>query len=188
MGELKVLDINTRSMFRKWLEENSETVKECWIELKREKPSDSSFVYLDAVEEALCFGWIDSTYKKIGDKHYQRFSPRKKNSPWSELNKARAKRLIKLGLMTERGLAYLPDLDSFEHNDDIVQALKANNCYDIFLSFPVLYQRIRIGNILSKKNDLKAYNSSLENLIKYTKKNQMYGSWNDYGRLSDIEK
>lgn len=66
--------------------------------------------YLDAVEEVLCFGWIDTTHKKIDGVDMQRFTPRAARSPWSELNKERCRRLEKLGLMTDAGRAALPDM------------------------------------------------------------------------------
>ena len=66
--------------------------------------------YLDVVEEALCFGWIDSTLKKLPDGRLaQRLSPRRKNSHWTELNKERCKRLAEQGLMTDAGLKALND-------------------------------------------------------------------------------
>lgn len=69
--------------------------------------------YLDAVEEALCFGWIDSFAKRITPiERVQRFSPRRPKSNWTELHKARARRLIALGPMTNAGRATLPDLDA----------------------------------------------------------------------------
>ena len=73
---------------------NHASARECWLEVKRGRlDTPGVFYYLDAVEEALCFGWIDSTQKRIGDRMMQRFSPRRKGSPWSELNKERVRRL-----------------------------------------------------------------------------------------------
>ena len=95
-------DITSRSDFRRWLTENHDTASEVWVCVRRGKPNDEAvFWYLDAVEEALCFGWIDSTNKLVDGVRMQRFSPRKKNSLWTELNKERVRRLEKLGLMTE---------------------------------------------------------------------------------------
>ena len=107
-----ILQIKTRKEFREWLQEHSATEKECWIPLKRGKPDEQEILYyLDAVEEALCFGWIDSTIRMIDDIAMQRFSPRRKNSPWTELNTERVRRLDKLGLMTDAGRAILPQMD-----------------------------------------------------------------------------
>lgn len=73
--------------------------------VKRGRPqNDDTFWYIDAVEEALCFGWIDSTVKKLDNGiTIQRLSPRKKGSIWSELNKERCRRMEKLGKMTQAG-------------------------------------------------------------------------------------
>ena len=98
MAQNKILNVHNRQEFRDWLTKNSLIEKECFLVLKRGKPTDPKvFYYLDAVEEALCFGWIDSVLKNIDGKMVQRFSPRTKNSPWSALNRERVKRLIKLG-------------------------------------------------------------------------------------------
>lgn len=181
-----ILNIDRREDFRKWLKEKASSAKECFIPLLRKKPDGISFVYLDAVEEALCFGWIDSTYKIIDGIHYQRFSKRTNKSSWTELNKERARRMIKLGLMTEAGYQVLPSLyENFIIDEEIKTALIKEGCFEIFQSFSPLYQRIRISNIMSKKKDIKAYEASLNHLIKETKKGKMFGSWNDYGRLLD---
>ena len=183
-----ILLIKNRHDFRSWLMINSQKEKECWLELKRGKPvSDKYFYYIDAVEEALCFGWIDSKHSLIDKKRLQRFSPRRKNSQWSELNKARARRLIKLGLMTKFGESALPNLDINKTIDiDIANALKNAGVWDNFTKFPNLYQRIRTYNIMFYKNKNKnIYQIALRHLIDMTKQEKTYGEWNDYGRLSD---
>ena len=114
-----LLDIKSRSELRKWLIQNHEKEKECWVVVKRGKPTDDdTFWYIDAVEEALCFGWIDSTTKKITDNvTAQKLCPRKPKSNWSELNKERCRRMERLGLMTDAGRAVLPDMspEGFYH-------------------------------------------------------------------------
>lgn len=106
------LPLASRSEFREWLAANHAREKEIWIRVKRGRPRDpETFWYLDAVEEALCFGWIDSTfrtYDTVGA--LQRFTPRKPRSNWTELNKERVRRLERLGLMTDAGRAVLPRL------------------------------------------------------------------------------
>lgn len=80
--ESNVLDVKNRMQFREWLLQNVSNKSECWVELKRGRPADENvFYYIDAVEEALCFGWIDSVVHPINGIQMQRFSPRKKNSP-----------------------------------------------------------------------------------------------------------
>ncbi len=179
-----VLTTKTRVEFRVWLAANSATESECWLVLKRGKPKDDGlFYYLDAVEEALCFGWIDSTLRAVDGVSYQRFSPRKKNSPWSELNKERVRRLEKLGLMTDRGRSVLPDMN-FSMDKDVECALKNAGVLDKLLEFPPLYVRVRTYNVaFFKTRDKVAYDKALTHLIEETNKGKTYGEWNDYGRL-----
>ncbi len=77
MIPVNILDINDRAQFRQWLIENHASERECWVVAKRGKtqPEDALW-YLDAVEEALCFGWIDSTLKSVNGEPLQRFGPR----------------------------------------------------------------------------------------------------------------
>ena len=152
-----VLNIKTRAKFRTWLMEHASSEKECWVCCKRGKPVDKEhFWYLDAVEEALCFGWIDSTLTKINGVSMQRFSPRQKKSPWTELNKERAYRLESLGLMTDAGRAVLPAMGprSFKADPEIMQALKKARVWSKFKALPPLYQRVRLYNLSFYKDRL----------------------------------
>ena len=187
--ENNILSLSDRSQFRQWFYLHGASESECWIDVKRGRPKDDGvFYYIDAVEEALCFGWIDSTYKLIDGKRLQRFSPRKKNSSWTELNKERVRRLEKLGLMTDAGRSVLPAMGvrSFKVDPEIESAMKGARCWSKFRRFPSLYQRIRAYNVaFYKKRDPKAYEKMLAHLISETKKGRMFGEWNDYGRLLD---
>jgi len=99
-----------RAEWRRWLGKNHDKESEVWVVyykagVKKKDPSKKSVEYNDAVEEALCFGWIDSMVRRIDDeKHMQRFTPRHKKSNWSASNKARVERLIAEKRMTEAGL------------------------------------------------------------------------------------
>jgi uncharacterized protein YdeI (YjbR/CyaY-like superfamily) len=94
-----------RSDWRKWLEKNHKKEKEIWLFFYKKHTGKQRISYGDAVEEALCFGWIDSTVKRIDEEKYcQKFSPRNNNSVWSELNIKRVKKLIKEGKMTDAGM------------------------------------------------------------------------------------
>ena len=76
---MEILPIKNRGEFRRWLSENHGKEKECWIIVQRGRPvDDGTFWYIAAVEEALCFGWIDCTTKKTGLGTAQRFAPRRK--------------------------------------------------------------------------------------------------------------
>ena len=184
-----ILQIHNRIEFRQWLTIHSSKETECWITVKRGKPINPDvFYYLDAVEEALCFGWIDSTHAVIDGVRMQRFTPRRRNSNWTELNKERVRRLEKLGLMTDAGRAVLPAMGarSFRIDPDIEAAMKQARVWSKFKSFPLLYQQVRAGNIaFYKKRNPEMYEQMLARLIAETEKCQMFGEWNDYGRLVD---
>lgn len=136
---------------------------------------------------ALCFGWIDSTFKKISSSQFaQRLSPRRKNSQWSELNKERVRRLEKLGLMTDAGRKDLPNMDpdEFKIDADIKKDIKADaDILKNFESFPELYKRVRIDTIQIKRNRPQLFQKRLSRFLKNTKEGKMYGRWNDQGRL-----
>ena len=122
-----ILSIQSRDEFRKWLITHHATEKECWVKVKRGRPmDDGTFWYVDAVEEAMCFGWIDSTLKRLDGEAYQRFAPRTKGSLWSELNKERCRRMDRLGRMTDAGRAVLPDMSpgGFTIDKEILSALQ----------------------------------------------------------------
>ena len=185
---INILKVKNREELRLWLENNYETQKECWVIVKRGRPqNDDTFWYIDAVEEALCFGWIDSTVKKLDTGiTIQRLSPRKKGSIWSELNKERCRRMEKLGKMTQAGKKVLPDMSEKGFNIDIniLEALKKDEIvWANFHKFPSLYQRVRIDTIQIKKKNPQLFQKRLEKLIENKKKGIMYGEWNDNGRL-----
>ena len=105
----ETLYVTTREDFRKWLEENHNLKKEIWLIQYKKATKKPSLAYVEAVEEAICFGWIDNTEKNIDHERYAlRFSPRRPKSNWTERNKERAHRLIAEGKMTEAGRATLP--------------------------------------------------------------------------------
>jgi uncharacterized protein YdeI (YjbR/CyaY-like superfamily) len=95
-----------RDEWREWLEKHHSTETEVWLIYYKKHSGRSRVAYNDAVEEALCFGWIDSTIQRIDDDRYaQKFTPRKSDSKWSALNKRRVAKLIKERRMTDAGLA-----------------------------------------------------------------------------------
>jgi hypothetical protein len=179
-----MLNTKTRSELRAWLAENCASVSHAWVPVFSKNPDELS--YLAVVEEAICFGWIDSTKKRHEDVRYQRISPRRKKGNWTELNKERARRLIKLGLMTPQGEAALPDMSesSFVIAPYVMDAIKADKeTYANFKEFPPLYVRIRIDNIQSYPQGDETYERRLSKFLVNTKSNVLYGDWNDGGRL-----
>ena len=105
----ETLYVTDREGFRQWLEQNHKSKKVIWLIQYKKSAKKPSIDYIEAVEEALCFGWIDGTQKSIDAERYAlRFSPRRPKSNWTETNKHRARRLIAEGKMTETGFAALP--------------------------------------------------------------------------------
>jgi len=101
--------VTTREDFRNWLIANHQTRKEIWLIRYKKSTKKPSIDYVEAVEEAICFGWIDSTEKSMDVERYAtRFSPRRPRSNWTGTNKERARRLIAEGKMTAAGLETLP--------------------------------------------------------------------------------
>lgn len=95
-----------RDAWRAWLEENHNVKRKIWLIYYKKHTGKRSIPYEDSVEEALCYGWVDSIIKKIDDdKCARKFTPRKACSRWSESNKRRAYKMMKEGKMTEEGLA-----------------------------------------------------------------------------------
>lgn len=182
----KLLTFNKREELREWLLANSTTEKYCWV-IVTIKPKLDTLLYLDVVEEALCFGWIDGVKKKLSETQTaQRLSPRAKKSPWTELNKERVRRLEKLGLMTDEGRKILPGdiYQPFKIDSVIEEKLKEDQqIYENFMAFPDLYRRIRIDTIQTNKKDAVLFESRLAKLIEQTKANKQYGAWHDNGRL-----
>jgi len=101
----KQIYCRNRKDWREWLIKNHRSEKEIWLIYYKKHTKKPRVPYNDAVEEALCYGWIDSTVKRIDNERYcQRFTPRNRNSGWSELNKKRVANLIENNLMTDYGL------------------------------------------------------------------------------------
>lgn len=92
--------------WRAWLEKNHGKAKEIWLFYYKKGSGKRSITYREALDEALCFGWIDSLIKKHDEEKYmQKYTPRNPRSQWSTANKGHVARLIREGRMTEHGLA-----------------------------------------------------------------------------------
>src|SRR5437763_14926169 len=106
MGQPKTLYVRTRDEWRAWLARHHQSETEIWLIYYKKHSGRPRIPYEDAVEEALCFGWIDSIVKAIdGETVAQKFTPRRDSSKWSALNRRRVRKLIQEGRMTEAGLA-----------------------------------------------------------------------------------
>jgi uncharacterized protein YdeI (YjbR/CyaY-like superfamily) len=104
-SELKTFYARDRKAWRNWLQKNHSKSQGVWLIYYKKSSGKERLDYGDAVEEALCFGWIDSTARPIDDERYmQRFTPRKPKSGWSALNKRRIEKMIEQNLVTRAGL------------------------------------------------------------------------------------
>src|SRR5512135_289989 len=106
----ETLYVTTPAEFRRWLAVHHKVKTEIWLVQYKKAAKKPSIKYLEAVEEAICFGWIDGFEKGIDAERYAtRFTPRRPKSNWTETNKERARKLIAEGRMTAAGLASLPE-------------------------------------------------------------------------------
>lgn len=104
------LSFRNREEWRSWLKANGNKESFVWLILFKKKYRKKGLTLEDAVEEAICFGWIDGKLKRVDTERFSlRFSPRKKKSVWSKINKERAERLIKSRRMTEVGLVKIEE-------------------------------------------------------------------------------
>ena len=105
---MKIIHPKSRAAWREWLEKHHKNESEVWVRYEKEHTGRRALTWSEAVQEALCFGWIDTTVKRENEESYiQRFTPRKKGSKWSAVNQRHAKKLIEEGLMTDAGLAVI---------------------------------------------------------------------------------
>jgi uncharacterized protein YdeI (YjbR/CyaY-like superfamily) len=106
---VKTLEVRSRQEWRKWLSDNYDSQSEIWLVFRKRHTDVASLSYIDAVEEALCFGWIDSLVKRLDDARYARkFTPRKAESKWSTINRRRYADLKSRGLLAGPGLERAP--------------------------------------------------------------------------------
>lgn len=173
--------------WRAWLEKYGDEKSEIWL-LFDDREQVKTVSYLDSVEQAICFGWIDGIQKRINEyEKAQRFTPRKRRSNWTELNKARARRLRHMGKMTARGEATLPDLDAeFVVPSYVAEAVEADQrASSHFSKLPPLYVRVRVGYIDEMRRNPIELEKRLRNFVRKTAEGKLFGNWNDGGRLGD---
>ncbi|HSK87106.1 MAG TPA: YdeI/OmpD-associated family protein [Anaerolineales bacterium] len=175
----KTLHVTDRKDWRKWLRGHYKTEKEIWLVYSKKETGKPRIAYNDAVEEALCFGWIDSTVKTLDQKRTaQRFSPRKPKSNYSPANKERLRRLVKQRKVIKEVRETLGEIleERFEIPKDILKALKANKkAWKNFQKFSDSYKRIRIGFIAGARKRPAEFKKRLHYFIEMTEKNRQYG-------------
>ncbi len=164
----EALLFNDRNEWRSWLEKNYWNTKEVWLLHYKKQSKKQTLSHIDAVEEALCFGWIDSKLKKIDQERYiLKYSPRKQKSVWSKINKENARKMIDLGKMTQAGLEKIEEAkkhglwDTAYTNKikeriplDLKKALLADNtAWDNFQHFANSYRNMYCGWVKSAKTN-----------------------------------
>lgn len=175
----QTLYVTNRDDWRAWLEKNFQSAKEIWLVYYRKETEKPRIPYNDAVEEALCFGWIDSVNKKLDEeRNVQRFSPRRPQSEYSQTNKERLKRLIKQGKLIPAVQDSLEDidLDEFEYPVDIMSAIRENVCaWKNYQQYSGAYQRIRIAYIDNGRKRPGEFEKRLKHFIRKTEQDKQYG-------------
>jgi uncharacterized protein YdeI (YjbR/CyaY-like superfamily) len=180
LDESSLLYVTRREEWRDWLESHYKSEKEIWLVFYKKHTGQPRISYNDAVEEALCFGWIDSTARRIDEERYaQKFSVRRPKSTYSQANKERLRELIKQGKVVDDVLATLGDLleeDAFEIPPDILDAIQDNDtAWKNFLGFSPGYIRIRIAFIDGARNRPEEFEKRLRYFIQMTEKNKQFG-------------
>ena len=184
----KTLYVTSRKLWRTWLSKHHKTANDIWLVYYKKESGKPRIPYNDAVEEALCYGWIDSITKPRDKESWvQRFSPRREKSHLSEMNKERVRRLIKAGKMTqfgidriqhdmERGAAKKPKLKKFKLPGDILQMLRSDPLvWKNFTKFPESYKHIRVGWIDGSRNRPDMFTQRLRYFMKMTARNKRFG-------------
>jgi len=175
----KTIYVTDRQTWRKWLAENYDKEKEIWLIYPKKVSGKPRILYNDAVEEALSFGWIDSTAKRVDENSYaQRFSPRNPKTPYSETNKTRLRSLMKQDLVLPSLKATVQDIldDKFVMPSDILEEIKKNKqAWINFQKFSLQYKKIRIAYIEGARNRPNEFKKRLNHFIKMAEKNKQFG-------------
>lgn len=173
----KTLNIKTRSEWRNWLQQNFNIENEVWLVYAKKSTGEQRIQYNDAVEEALCFGWIDSTNKTLDKDHtIQRFTPRHTKSSYSQPNKERLKYLAENNLIHYSLLKTVQEIISNEYVFplDILEEIKKDKIsWTNFVRFSEPYKRIRIAYIDSARKRPEEFTKRLTNFIQKTRDNKL---------------
>lgn len=163
---MEELYFETRTDWRQWLAEFHDKSEGIWLIYYKKHTKMKCVSYDDAVEEALCYGWIDSKVQTVdSEKYKQKYTPRRKRSVWSQLNKSRVEKMINAGLMTPFGLAKIeeakksgqwdkayPSSKEDETPEELLKALeKEPEAFFNFQNFAKSYKQIYIRWYLNAK-------------------------------------
>ncbi len=193
-NEKKILYCRDRRAWRAWLEEHFESETEIWFVFPTVRSGETGVSYNDAVEEALCFGWIDGQAGTLDDTHQlRRFTPRRKGSPYSQPN---IERLIRLDEEGRIHPSVRPSVEEiirrpFVYPEDILDALRRDDtAWSVFQTLPEPYKRIRIAYIDSARNRPEEFEKRLNHFLKKTRENKKivgYGGVEKYYETENKE-
>ncbi len=175
----KTLHVTNPKDWRDWLKKNYKTEKEIWLVYYKKGTGKPRIEYNDAVEQALCFGWIDSIVKTLDEERTaQRFSPRKPKAKYSQANIERLRSLVAQKKVIKEVVETLDDVlnEEFVIPPDILQAIKANDeAWKNFQKFSDAYIRIRIAFVDGARNRPEEFKKRLRHFIEMTEKNRLFG-------------
>ena len=175
----KTLHVTDPLAWRRWLRQHHKKEKEIWLIYYKKHTGKPRIEYNDAVEQALCFGWIDSIVKSLdADRSAQRFSPRKPNAAYSQANKERLRYLAARGKLTKAVRESVKDIlaEKFRIAPDIRKAIHADKkAWKNFQSFTDAYKRIRVAFIEGARSRPAEFEKRLRYFIKMTAANKQFG-------------
>ena len=179
MNISKTLRVTKRAKWRKWLRQHYKTEKEIWLVYSKKGTGKPRIQYNDAVEEALCFGWIDSIVKTLDpDSTVQRFSPRKPKAKYSQANIERLRTLVAKKKVVKEVRDSLGNIlkEKFQVPADILKAIRANkSAWRHFQTFSAAYKRIRIAYIDGARKRPAEFKKRLRYFIEMTAQNKIIG-------------
>lgn len=175
--EPEIRYFENRDDWRKWLADNFDTAPGIWFVFPCKSSGEKSVLYNDAVEEALCFDWIDSTIKSLDKGHkIQRFTPRNPKSTYSQANKERLKWLLDNGMIHPRFEDKIRTVlsEPFVFPNDIIDKLKGDKTvWENYLHFPEAYKRIRVAYIEAARMRRAEFEKRMNHFIRKTKENSV---------------
>lgn len=177
MADENMLYITTRTEWRNWLCTNFNKKTGVWLIYPKKSSGKTRILYNDAVEEALCFGWIDSTVKVLDEDHYrQRFGPRNPGSEYSQSNKERLKWLMENKMIhpsIEDEVKGIIDKAFIFPSNIIIVIKKDRAAWKNYKTFSDSYKRIRIAYIDGARNRPDEFKKRLSNFVNKTKENKL---------------
>jgi len=175
----QTLHVTDPEEWRAWLEKHYKSEDDIWLVYYKKHTGQPRIEYNDAVEQALCFGWIDSTMRSLDEERSaQRFSPRRPKSGYSQANIERLRVLVAQGKVIDEVVESLGDIleQEFIFSTDIIEAIKSDNeAWENYQKFSDVYKRIRVAFIEGARKRPEEFQKRLNYFIKMTRKNKQIG-------------